>query len=111
MKRTTFALGWSVLVLIAYLIESIFGSDPIFEALILALLLTWPAFLITGKRLHDIKESAWWSLLLTIPYLSVVVVLVLVFRRGSMAQNDFGLPQEITKRADVSPTQILNRRH
>lgn len=109
MKRKTFVFGWSIFILIGYLIEILPGSDPVFEALVLALLLTWPSVLITGKRSHDTNESAWWSLLLATLYLSFLMVLVLMFKKGSLGQKDFGLPQEIVRRSDVSSARPSSR--
>ena len=34
------------------------------------------------KRLHDIKQYSWWSLLLLIPYLNLLVYVVLLFAKG-----------------------------
>ena len=46
----------------------------------------------TGRRLHDVGRSAWWSLLLALPGVALLTMLVLIFWPGNAGENRFGLP-------------------
>ena len=42
------------------------------------------------RRIHDIGKSAWWLLLLLVPFLNYVVVFYLLFKKGEASRNRFG---------------------
>jgi len=47
-------------------------------------------FVIGVRRLHDMDKSGWWILFLLVPGLNAVLLLVLLFRRGTAGPNRFG---------------------
>jgi len=49
-------------------------SETLFQLYSLALLL--PSFGIAARRLHDIGKSAWWLLLLLLPFIGFIILLV-----------------------------------
>lgn len=50
----------------------------------------WSAICITVKRLHDLDRSGWHLLLFMVPLYNVYLALVLLFKKGTEGQNQFG---------------------
>jgi len=49
-----------------------------------------PTWAVTFRRLHDTDRSAWWLLLLIIPFIGFVVTLIFTCQRGTAGPNRFG---------------------
>ncbi len=47
---------------------------------------------VTVRRYHDMAWSGWFVLLNFIPFVNVVMLLVLLFRKGTAGSNRFGAP-------------------
>ena len=50
------------------------------------------SLIITKRRLNDLNHSGWWSLLLFVPFVNIIVGLYLTFGSGTDGPNDYGLP-------------------
>ena len=62
---------------------------------LVALVLVYVAILFLNfsliiRRCHDLGWSGWWSLLVLVPFVNIVVGLVLLFKRGEEVQNRYG---------------------
>jgi uncharacterized membrane protein YhaH (DUF805 family) len=71
------------------------SGESFFYMLLVLLVMTiipllWASFAVVVKRCHDLNRSGWWSLLLLVPYLGVLVVVVLGLMRGTPGQNEYG---------------------
>jgi uncharacterized membrane protein YhaH (DUF805 family) len=49
--------------------------------------------LLTIRRFHDIDASGWWTALIIVPLVNLIVFLVLLFKRGNEGANRFGPPR------------------
>lgn len=77
-----------VFLLLQPLVEAAFGR---WFAIGFYLLLYWTAFCLMAQRCHDIGRSAWWLLLVPIPFIGIIwAILVLGFRRGDPGTNQYG---------------------
>ncbi len=47
-------------------------------------------FSIAVRRLHDVNQSGWWSLISLIPLINFLLLLYLVFAEGTPKKNRFG---------------------
>jgi len=54
------------------------------------LVLLLPCVCLTIRRLHDTGRSAWWILLLLIPYLGAFIILTLMLLEGDAKPNRYG---------------------
>ncbi|MEN9847655.1 MAG: hypothetical protein RL368_395 [Pseudomonadota bacterium] len=62
---------------------------PLFFVLFFVL----PSFLFLNiQRLHDINRSGWFSILLLVPLLNVIMILGLMGQAGNTERNQFGAP-------------------
>jgi uncharacterized membrane protein YhaH (DUF805 family) len=50
------------------------------------------SLLFTVRRLHDFDASGWWSLLLLLPLVNLVLYLLLLIMPGTQGANRFGAP-------------------
>ena len=85
--------------------QLIFGSS--FAAvgplgLILALILFIPNISITFRRLHDINKSAWWLLILCIPFIGIIMFIVWHCSKGTKGPNRFGPDPLMLDAVDVT---------
>ncbi|HEY0952011.1 DUF805 domain-containing protein [Nocardioides sp.] len=82
---------------------AVFGSDAVWAGigfgpdqgpfqLISAFLLLLPDLAVGARRLHDTARSAWWLLLLLVPFLGLLVLVVLWCLRGEAGTNRYGEP-------------------
>lgn len=60
----------------------------VYFALIIAALVFGIIFMV--RRLNDINASGWLSLLLLVPLANLVLILVMLFKRGSEGANNYG---------------------
>lgn len=58
-------------------------------AVVLILIFMIPLLFLTARRIHDANRSAWWMLLLLVPYGGLVVSLF-GFVKGTVGPNRFG---------------------
>lgn len=94
-RRSYFVANFLVL-LVAALISmagammgSFFGLVVMIPALVIGLVLVLRC---TVLRFHDFNWGGWWSLLLMVPGVGLVVSLLLLFMPGSKGANNFGQP-------------------
>ena len=62
----------------------------------LVLLLAWAQLALAAKRYHDLGKSGWFSLLLVIPLVGLIVFIYLLAARSEERDNDYGSAQTIT---------------
>lgn len=55
-----------------------------------------PSFAVMVRRLHDTEKSGWWSLIILIPLVGVIVLLVFLCMDSKTSQNKFGLSRKIS---------------
>jgi uncharacterized membrane protein YhaH (DUF805 family) len=83
-------------------------------ALVIALVLLWPALAGYAKRLHDRDMSAWWILIVFIPAVGGLALLIICgFLKGTSGPNRFGpdpLAGSPVIGAGDQPTVIAPRR-
>ena len=70
------------------IVVSLIGVDLI--AVIVSLALLIPSLAVTIRRWHDIGKSGWWTLLLLIPLVNLILILVFFTRKGDDGANDYG---------------------
>ncbi len=66
-------------------LEAHFGPGTLFTLAIFV-----PSIAVTFRRLHDIDRSAWWFLIILIPFIGPVILLVWHCQRGTIGPNRFG---------------------
>jgi len=49
-----------------------------------------PYFAVTARRLHDLGQSGWWSLMVLVPVFGPAYVLLQVAQRGQASDNTYG---------------------
>jgi len=49
-----------------------------------------PYLSVTARRLHDIGQSGWWTLMLLVPVIGPAYVLLQVVQRGQASDNAYG---------------------
>lgn len=49
-----------------------------------------PYFAVTARRLHDLGQSGWWTLMLLVPVIGPAYVLLQVIQRGQASDNAYG---------------------
>lgn len=54
---------------------------------------TYYAFVLTIRRLHDLNQSGWLSLLMLVPMVNVLFMLYVIIAPGNSGGNNFGLPR------------------
>lgn len=57
------------------------------------IVLTYASFILIIKRLHDLDHSGWFSLVSLVPLLNFLMVIYLLFFKGTDGPNRFGNPQ------------------
>ena len=65
-----------------------YGIGPLAGLFALAVFL--PGLAVSFRRLHDLGRSAWWLLILLIPFIGMIVLLVWFVQRGTIGSNRFG---------------------
>ena len=63
---------------------------PLFAILEIGLWVMSVGFMV--RRLHDMDKSGWWSLLIIVPLVNLILALFLLFAPGSDGENRFGEP-------------------
>lgn len=49
-----------------------------------------PSLAVLVRRLHDTDKSAWWLLLLLCPIVGEIILLIFLFTKGDMHENNYG---------------------
>ncbi|WP_227430335.1 DUF805 domain-containing protein [Psychrobacter sp. I-STPA6b] len=65
--------------------------------LIGSLLAIYCLILLPKRRLHDLGHSAWFALLMFIPFINVILMLYLMFAKGNNGVNQYGMPARPNK--------------
>ena len=55
-----------------------------------ALLMNWPIYSYSVRRLHDMNMSGFWLLVAWIPPIGLVLALMMLFRCGTDGPNSYG---------------------
>ena len=58
--------------------DTILGLNGVLTILV-GLIFVLPALAVTSRRLHDINKSAWWLLLLFVPFIGNIFMLIIGF--------------------------------
>lgn len=56
----------------------------------LIIAMVYVGFVFAIRRLHDMNASGWWSLLMIVPLVSMIMYLVLAFKAGTDGPNRYG---------------------
>lgn len=78
-----FALFCIVLQVVVSMISSLLAN-----VLVLALLL--PSLAVGARRLHDINKTAWFLLLLLIPFIGALILIIMYCLEGTKGPNQYG---------------------
>ncbi len=101
MNRQNFIYGQLLLLLLIGLVALyIFRDGVTFSNIqnIVPLLVvgTIPQLILTARRLHDINLSGIWSFMILVPYLSLLFVVYISYKTGSVTPNQYGNPDNRT---------------
>lgn len=92
--RGEFFLGVSVTgILIAGLAVTVGTVENLFWKIIIALVLFFLLVFYSSifvRRLHDFGKSGWFALLALIPYVSILFLIFLMYKKGDGGNNRFG---------------------
>ena len=98
-----FALFNLLVSVVAQVVDSSFGTDPLFRVLV-TLGLFVPGLAVGVRRLHDVGRSGWWILIALVPIVGFIVLLVW-FVGDSKADNQWGPnPKATTSYGWTPPT-------
>lgn len=83
-------LGFLITVLAGMLLGDIGGliSVALFCGLLMAVTISTLA--ITAQRLHDLGYSGWFTLLMMVPFVSMILYIALMVIPGETGRNDYG---------------------
>lgn len=87
-----FALVHYVIVIVAALIGSTMESSKIVESVLslLSVALFMPSLAVMVRRLHDTNRSAWWLILILIPFIGTIAGIVLMLLKSNPLPNKYG---------------------
>ena len=60
--------------------------------LVVNIICLYSLFVLIIKRLHDLNNNGWWSILIFIPFVNIAFAIYLLFFRGTKEPNRFGNP-------------------
>lgn len=63
-------------------------------SLLIYLVLFYFSIVFIIRRFHDLNRTGWLSLLLIVPLVNIIMILYLLFARGSEGANNYGLPHQ-----------------
>ena len=69
------------------------GAAGIIALGIVYLVFFYYAIVITIRRLHDLGQTGWLSLLMFVPLINIGFMLYVMFAKGTPANNEFGAPR------------------
>ena len=56
-----------------------------------------PSISVGVRRLHDMGKSGWWSLVLLVPFVGVIIMLIMCAQPGESGSNQYGSdPKAVT---------------
>ena len=95
-------VGIAVIGIVAAIIIPMLGENAetagvivgILLALILVVVVYIPVFALAVRRLNDMNQSGWLSLLILLPFINFIFMLVLIFAPGTKGTNKYG-PQPV----------------
>jgi uncharacterized membrane protein YhaH (DUF805 family) len=90
-KIQWFILFASIIGVVLNLIDNAIGWGIILSA-IWSLVILLPVLGLYFRRLHDTDRSAWWLLLMLIPFIGTIVLIVFWASKGTADTNKFGAP-------------------
>jgi uncharacterized membrane protein YhaH (DUF805 family) len=73
-------------------------------SLLLVAFLIWSWVAIAAQRFHDLGASGWWALLSLIPFVSLIILLLLIFAPGQKQANCYGA---MPCPGSVTPSMVL----
>lgn len=76
----------------------ILGTHAPFEgviSIIVSLVILVPGISITCRRLNDINKSGWWTLLVLIPIVGIIILLSWALNKSDPSSNKYGKPTNI----------------
>lgn len=87
-----FSLVHYVIVIVAALIGSVMESSKIVDSVLslLSLALFMPSLAVMVRRLHDTNRSAWWLVLILIPFIGTIAGIVLMLLKSNPLPNKYG---------------------
>jgi uncharacterized membrane protein YhaH (DUF805 family) len=57
---------------------------------IFSLVTLLPSLAVTARRLHDIDKSGWWQLIVSIPFVGIIILIIWMCKPGTPGTNRFG---------------------
>jgi uncharacterized membrane protein YhaH (DUF805 family) len=83
-------------------------SEPVLVSIFLVgfALFTWAKLALAAKRLHDIGQTGWISLVLFIPFIGFVAVIVLLCVRGNEYDNQYGASRSSGMRSSATSPAV-----
>jgi uncharacterized membrane protein YhaH (DUF805 family) len=72
------------------IIDVVLGSELISVSSLFALATLLPTLALLVRRLHDVDRTGWWAFMLLFPLIGVIVLVILVVKRGTPGANRFG---------------------
>lgn len=84
-----YMLFYVLFYVLAGAVGALFGAGPQL-ALLFSLVVLIPGVAISARRLHDTGMSGWFQLLGLIPFFGLIVMIVLLVRKGDAAANEYG---------------------
>lgn len=100
-NRKNFIYGQLLLFLVIGLIAAFIFKDGInlqtIQNIVPVLVAaTVPQLILTARRLHDLNISGIWSFLILLPYISLLFVVYISYKSGSVKPNAYGDPDNQT---------------
>lgn len=100
-------LGWVMLssilmMILLFILAAIFGTTlnpenlsivALIPLIIIYLIFIYISIVFMIRRLHDRNHSGWLSLLMLVPVANIIFMLYLLFAKGDVAPNNYGLPR------------------
>lgn len=96
-------LGWNMLmgfvaIFLMMFASSIIDKDISYISLIITIVIIYIpmlyfTFVFAIRRLHDLNQTGWLSVLILIPVLNILIAIYLVFFKGTEGNNQYGEPR------------------
>ena len=106
LRYLAYSIPWGLLTWVAFLVlgivaaivvpafasgsEAAAGIIGIVAALVMVVIAYIPVFGLAKRRLNDMNQSGWLSLILIIPFVNFIFLLVLLFAPGTQGTNRYG---------------------
>ena len=97
---------WILGIIIFGIIKDTYGADSAGTNVVVALILLTSLYLFI-RRLHDLNRPAWLSVLAIVPYINLILLVYLLFFKGTSGPNRFGAdPLEQQNAVPAQPDAI-----